>query len=91
MTASPALNQLQADVYGRPVLISKDPEATAFGCLLTALCGQGEYPSVQAAFDALARREEEVYVPDLKKTEEYRRKREEMDALYQSIRKGQQT
>lgn len=89
MTASPALNQLQADVYGRPVYCAKDPEATALGALAVALSGLGEYESVHAARQALAADDGgEEYLPDAEKHRQYESKRREMDALYQCIRKG---
>ena len=89
MTASPALNQLQADVYGRPVYCTDDPEATALGCLAVALKGLGEYQSVSEARAHLHGDEKlKEYLPDHEKTRQYEEKRKQMDALYQSIRKG---
>lgn len=91
MTASGVLNQLQADIYGRPVHVTKDPEATAFGCLITALCGMGRYASAKEAYDDLAVKDEEIFEPDLQKTEQYREKRKEMNHLYETIRKGRKS
>ncbi len=91
MTGSDALNQLQADVYGREVFCTKDPEATAFGCLLTALCGMHIYPSIYDAYHALydpyATR---MYQPDMKKHALYKEKRQKMNDLYRRVRKGNQ-
>ena len=89
MTASPALNQLQADVYGRSVFCTEDPEATGLGCLSVALAGLGEFPSVQEARRTLAAGEKLTeYRPDPDKSRQYEDKRQQMLALYESVRKG---
>ena len=89
MTASPALNQLQADVYGRPVICTDDPEATGLGCLTVALAGLGEYTSAAEAWKHLSiERKLTEYKPDLRKNRQYEDKRRQMEALYQSVRRG---
>ena len=91
LTASERLNQLQADIYGRPVYAEDDPEATAFGCLLSALCTLKDYPDIQSAYDALSKDKTfRVFEPDMKLHEGYETKRAEMNRLYQVLKKGEQ-
>lgn len=42
-------NQIQADIYGKPVLISAIEEATSLGAAILAAVGAGLYDSVEAA------------------------------------------
>lgn len=87
MTASSTLNQLQADICGRPLYCASDPEATAFGCLLVALCGLGEYETVGEAWQALHDSSlVTLYEPDMEIHRQYQEKRKEMDDLYRTIR-----
>ena len=88
MCASDALNQLLADVCGMPVYITEDPEATAFGALLTAMAGMGKYSSLKEAWEKLGRHERICFQPDMEKHRQYLHKQKEMNALYESVRKG---
>jgi len=84
MTASPAMNQLQADVYGRDIFVYEDPEATAKGAFLVALVGCGRYGTVDQAFRAVVRPQGTTYTPDAALSEAYAEKRERMNRLYRA-------
>lgn len=89
LSGSKALNQLQADIYGRPVYTSDDPEATANGALITCLCGLGGYGSFEEAYkDLYGSRQARVFVPDLRLHEQYQQKRAEMNRLYEVLKEG---
>lgn len=49
LTQAPAINQLQADVYGFGLTRQEDPESTARGALVSALAGQGFCASAEEA------------------------------------------
>ena len=51
----------------------------------------GRYASAKEAYDDLAVKDEEIFEPDLQKTEQYREKRKEMNHLYETIRKGRKS
>jgi gluconokinase len=57
---SPAWIQIFADVLGRPVTVSAEPEATSRGAAVLALHALGALPSLEPAHVA----EEKVYEPD---------------------------
>ncbi|MGL4282504.1 FGGY-family carbohydrate kinase [Eubacterium aggregans] len=46
-------NQIQADIYGKPVLIPAIEEATSLGAAILAAVGEGLYDSVEAAVDQM--------------------------------------
>jgi gluconokinase len=60
LLGSPAWIQIFADVLGRPVAVSAEPEATSRGAAVLALHALGALPSLEAAHMA----EEQVYQPD---------------------------
>ncbi|MCR4950093.1 MAG: hypothetical protein K6A40_02090 [Solobacterium sp.] len=86
--ASDALCQLLADVCGTPVYITEDPEATAFGALMTALAGRGEYASLEEVWEKLGRHERICFQPDEERHRQYLLKQKEMNALYESVKRG---
>ncbi len=51
----PVWNQIQADLYGRPVRSLSDPDATLLGAAMLGAYGVGAFPSVQAAADRMVR------------------------------------
>ena len=86
LTLSRALDQLQADVYGRRVYVVKDSEATARGALSVALCGLGLFASVAQAAETIGCQEMEVFEPDAARHAAYVVKQQEMKALYERTR-----
>lgn len=87
MTKSKAICQLQADIYGRPILIKEDAETTAFGAFLVASVSLGEYAGMEAAQKALNPMENvRRYVPDQAKHAAYELKRQKMNRLYQATK-----
>ena len=88
LTASKALNQLQADVYGQRVQLNMEKEATSLGAYLVALTGLGYYASVEEAGEKIgAFCNKEDYVPNMEKHIQYAEKEKEMNRIYQSLRK----
>lgn len=87
LTASKALNQLQADVYGQPIHLNAEKESTALGAYLVALAGLGVYPSVKEAGEKIhAFRSEKVYVRDPEKHKKYIEKEKKMNRIYQLLK-----
>ena len=87
LTASRALNQLQADVYGQQVHLNTEKEATTLGAYLVALTGLGYYSSVEEAGEKLGGfRSRKDYVPDMAKHVQYAEKQKEMNRIYQLLR-----
>ena len=87
MTKSSAICQLQADVYGRPILIKEDAETTAFGAFLVAQVALGVYADMEAAQKALNPMEAvRLYTPDPVRHAAYEEKRRRMNRLYQAVR-----
>jgi D-xylulose kinase len=52
-TRNPQFNQIQADVYGLPVLRGRVEEATALGCAILAGVGTGVFKSIEEATDKM--------------------------------------
>ena len=48
-----AFNQMQADIYGKPVIRMDNAESTAIGALMVATVTMGEYADVAEAFDKI--------------------------------------
>ena len=86
LTNSRVINQLQADVYGISLYHMEDSESTALGALMVALVGQGVYPSLERAFEAIrGNAEAECYTPRAEVHGAYEEKREKMNGLYERI------
>ena len=54
-TRSPLWNQIQADVYGRPVQTLREPESTVLGAAILAGVGAGVFASVSDGVEAMVR------------------------------------
>ena len=52
-TRNPHFNQIQADVYGLPVLRGRVEESTALGCAILAAVGTGVFRSIEEATDKM--------------------------------------
>jgi xylulokinase len=65
---------IKASVFGRPLLVVEEPEATALGAAMLAGVAAGVYPSFDAAFRNLDRKEH-VVKPDATAVERYDRLR----------------
>ena len=86
LTKSPAINQLQADVYGMPLYRMSDSESTALGALMVALVGLGEYPSLEEAFGAVRAGEKvDCFRPRMELHEQYANKRAAMNRIYRQL------
>ncbi len=88
LTASKALNQLMADIFGRETACVDNPEATALGALAVTMAAQGIYASSKEAYKALANEKKTIYTPDLSLHEQYEIKRRKMNRLYEIINQG---
>jgi xylulokinase len=69
---SDVLNQMKADITGKPVLLPAVSEAELVGCLIIAARGLGKYGSFMEAAQALVS-VETVYQPDLTHADDYDR------------------
>lgn len=89
MTASSAINQLQADVYGIPLYHRVDCEMTAKGAFIVAACSLSLYSNIEKAFES-TKEYENVYFPNMQKQHMYRKKQKEMNEFYKNMdRKGE--
>lgn len=65
LTQTPVINQIQADVYGMPLVRLEDFESTARGALISALVGQGVYANAELAYEkVVGDAGSTLYVPD---------------------------
>lgn len=78
---SPAWMQIFADVLGRPVVASAEPEATSRGAALLALEALGALPAIDAAPPA----DGAVYEPDPSRHERYRSAIARQQRLYELL------
>jgi gluconokinase len=78
LLSSPAWMQIIADVLGRPVVASAEPEATSRGTALLALAALGAIPSIEAAPAA----DGAVYEPDRARHERYQEAIARQQKLY---------
>jgi len=92
MTSFDLFNQIQADVYGVPVLKNPHTEATSFGAFLSASTGLGHYPTVYQAYEAhagLQRGSKNIsgrsYHPDSRMTGLYKAIGTQREALYRAL------
>jgi xylulokinase len=61
-TNSEVWNQMQADIYGRPVETLKIKDAAVLGAAISAAACCGEFGSIKEAADALVKTEK-IYLP----------------------------
>lgn len=98
MTSFDLFNQIQADVYGVPVLKNPHTEATSFGAFLSAQTGLGHYPTVYEAYEAYEAYESRgglqggsedasgrTYQPDSRMTGLYTAIGRQREALYRAL------
>lgn len=71
----PVWDQIQADIYGRPVVSMADPDATLVGAAMLGAYGVGAFPSIQAAAARMVRIGK-TFKPDSRQSKRY-------DAVYQ--------
>lgn len=85
LTKSRIMNQMQADIYGMPLLHREDTEATAFGALLVTLHSLYSNFSCEEAFQSICQADGmEVTEPKIEK-EYYLEKQQQMNSLYKKI------
>lgn len=86
LTQFPAFNQIQADVYQKPLLRSADSgERTALGAWASAAVTLGCYADYEQALSAPREAgQEERYQPDPEKAGLYREQRGRMNRIYQA-------
>lgn len=83
LTQTPEFNQLQADIYGFGLSRQEDAESTAKGALISALVGQGVYPSArQACSGTAAASEPSFFAPDPVKHEKLSALKRRSEELY---------
>ncbi len=76
--------QIQSDIYGMPLKISKTSEQAAYGAAIAAAVGAGIYESVSAACAELVQYEERITEPNMANHEIYK----EYYKLYKNIYKA---
>ena len=86
LTGTPAINQVQADVYGLELSCADDTESAARGALISALVGQGVYADARSAFRAVsADVDGKKYVPDNVKHRKLAELKAASEELYRSV------
>jgi len=97
MTSFELFNQIQADVYGVPVIKNPHTEATSFGAFLSAVTALGRFDSIHGAYAGFSKKREsdqaeilpeERYVPDPALTALYGLIGKTRTDLYRSIEAG---
>jgi len=78
--------QLQADIYGRPVLRTETVEAAATGAAMLAGVGVGVFDSPDDAVARVVKRRDSIVQPDLYRVATYRRVYEQYCSLYPALR-----
>jgi xylulokinase len=79
-TKSDVWNQIQADIYGRPVCTLRNTEAAVTGAAILAGAGIGLFPDIAVGASSLVKIRR-TYEPDAKTHNTYR----DLYALYQQL------
>jgi xylulokinase len=82
-TAVEPWNQMQADIYGRPVSILENPQASLLGAAILAAVGLGEFRTVAAAAKSMVTIRK-TYQPDACRAEAY----DGIYGRYTAVRRG---
>lgn len=86
LTNSRVINQIQADIYGRPILKRDDSESTAYGALIVALVGLGVFSNEWDAFQKICGNQEPtVFTPSEVKKQEYEFKKNATKEIYRKL------
>jgi xylulokinase len=67
---SPVWSQIQADIYGVPVVVLKEPDSPAIGAAILAGLGSGVFKNAEEGVKALVKRDR-VFEPDAEKSSVY--------------------
>lgn len=84
-TASPQWMQMQADILGKPVRVSRVKEQACLGSCLLAAVGTGVLPSLEEACGRFAVMDERVYLPDAANADVYREGYDTYCRLYERL------
>lgn len=84
-TASPQWMQMQADILGKPVRVSRVKEQACLGSCLLAAVGTGVLPSLEEACGRFAVMDERVYLPDAANADVYREGYDTYRRLYERL------
>ena len=84
-TASPQWMQMQADILGKPVRVSRVKEQACLGSCLLAAVGTGVLPSLEEACGRFALMDERVYLPDAANADVYREGYDTYRRLYERL------
>lgn len=84
-TASPQWMQMQADILGKPVRVSRVKEQACLGSCLLAAVGTGVLPSLEEACGRFAVMDERVYLPDAANADVYREGYDTYRKLYERL------
>lgn len=82
LTKSVLYNQIQADIYEKPVIVSKNPESTSLGALMVILHSLYPHKSLASIGQQVLSKEKITYLPDETKRPYYQEKLETFRKLY---------
>lgn len=85
LTSLELFNQIQADAFGKTVLLYDNNEASSLGALMSAAVTLGLYRDYQEAFHTILDAEPRRYVPDEAVTRKYRQLIHRKDSLYNAM------
>ncbi len=78
--------QMQADIYGREILVTENRQQACLGAAIVAAVGVGLYPSLSQACQNMVRYQERVFTPCAAKVERYNQYFPLFQELYQTSR-----
>ena len=87
-TAIDVWNQLQADMYGKPVSTLENPQASLLGAAILAARGIGAFASVPAAARQMVRLRR-TYTPDCERAADYAGVYRRFQAVREGLEAGQ--
>jgi len=88
LTSLDVFNQIQADVFGKPVVRYDNNEASSLGALMSACVSMGVYENYSIAFDHIVRSSARVYQPEAAASEKYKLIMNRKKELYRVLHEG---
>jgi sugar (pentulose or hexulose) kinase len=78
-------NQIQADIYGKPIKLTKTSENTALGCAMLISVACGIYKSLEEATDSMVRYNGTL-TPSIENHKKYKKLMEIHDEIYHALK-----
>lgn len=86
ITKSSVFNQIQSNVYGKPVIRTKSEEASGLGAAILAANSVGFYPDIKTAVNEMVKLDSQSKRnPDLEAHEAYKKVMDLHDSLYHAL------